>query len=145
MTERNRRFDFRFPLQGQRRRRPNYGKTPRECIPEGFSRRIFSGQRSKFQGLFSENGCPRSVSDRNCDLVSGTVGKKCGTPAFLTNCFTAFPYTELVNEMKSTFRILFFARWEAEKDDGKVPLACAHHDRRGQGEVQFEDGSSGLT
>ena len=47
--------------------------------------------------------------------------------------------------MKSTFRILFFARWEAEKDDGKVPLACAHHDRRGQGEVQFEDGSSGLT
>lgn len=48
--------------------------------------------------------------------------------------------------MKSTFRILFFARWEAEKDDGKVPLAWrAHHDRRGQGEVQFEDGSSGLT
>ena len=24
--------------------------------------------------------------------------------------------------MKSTFRILFFARWESAKDNGKVPL-----------------------
>ena len=24
--------------------------------------------------------------------------------------------------MKSTFRILFFARWEKKKEDGKVPL-----------------------
>jgi len=47
--------------------------------------------------------------------------------------------------MKSTFRILFFARWEAEKDDGKVPLACAITIDGGQGEVQFEDGSYGLT
>ena len=83
-------------------------------------RRLRKTSESRFQTPWR----PKSVPPVRYEPKMGHFEKKGGTLRLFSNCSSTIYLILMTGKhMKSTFRILFLARWELEKND-KVPL-CA--------------------